>query len=133
MKNQLITEREYEVYFSEIHILPSDDFGTTRLNFYVRIRKDVNQKFKNRVVFKILYLDKSIEMHHELRRILIGLGCDTNFDFDNDIPKFIKTVVNKPFKIRIIKQLKYHQPKFENTICFDEIDRTEYPNFKLNK
>ena len=118
---ELIPEGDYEVILESAEIKYSERTGTSWINCAFRIRDDVEQDCKGRLIYDNIFADKKKVGHYneaKLHGILLTQGKDGRYKFeDNDeIVQFINGmymiihIENKPADER--NATPYNQVKF---------------------
>lgn len=105
--------------------------GKNYISIQVRIRDDIEQEFKNRVVFDMITKDKNNEnefVKWKVFKILKAIDCPNNKEF-SDYEEYMDFVTGSFLRVKIASKLDTYDNKNKNYIADYMV--TEYPTNKL--
>lgn len=124
-----IKEGEYEVYIEKIE-MGSTSSGDPKIQLNYRVREDVEQEFKNRVVFDNIYLDKTNPNLFDTKKInkLLGSQADIQENqFFEDINAIINFLKGRNLRIKI-SYFKAKDDPSKDLQTISKYSLTHYPN-----
>jgi len=129
---ELLPENDYEVVLEKIEQKQTPS-GKKKLQLSYRVRSDVDQEFKNRVVFEDIWEEKDNPGIYNHRRLNKLMGTQENinegdqFDTIQDVINFLNGVY---LQVHIVKEVDPYDNKEKNRVAFYK--KTNHGSQKLD-